>query len=284
MHDFVGNMHAVNPRGLTAPACRIPPKGLQLLLVWFLVIVQAPLPAADTPKPPTLTLTTLKWPGLADPALPHQGYIPHVAEEALKRAGFTPRIEIVPWARAVKNVKSGRADGFVSVFVIWQPDFPTVVIEPFYAANIHFAKHRDSEVEFNSLKDLQGLRVAQLRGSWYHSEFESDSAIEKEYVTNLQNGLRMLARRRVDLFVEPEHPLIYAIQSLPPAERDAISILPTPLTRHQMGMRLGPHMVNQTETIRRLNQVFKTMKTDGSLERLKEMHQLADVADIVAVQ
>jgi polar amino acid transport system substrate-binding protein len=258
------------------------------LLVLFIVLFSLTfaLPAqsnnainTDISKKP-LILTSLKWPGLADPALPHMGYIPHVVSTAVERAGFTPELRIVPWARAVGNVRAGQADGFISVFMIWEPDFPTVRIEPFYMANIHFAKHKDSSLYFDKLEDLNNLSVAQLRGSWYDSGFENAKQINKVYVTNLMTGLRMVARKRVDLFIEPEHPLLYAISQLPPAERMQLTILPNPLTKHALGVRLGPHMVEEHETIERLNKAFTEIKTDGTLQKLIEMHQLQGTIEI----
>ncbi len=236
--------------------------------------------AEPTSSRTTLKLTSLKWPGLADPALPHMGYIPHVVSTAAERAGFKAELSIVPWARAVEHVKSGRDDGFISVFMIWEPDFPTVKIEPFYMANIHFAKHTDSHVKFETLEDLNHLKVAQLRGSWYDSGFQNAEHINKVYITNLITGLRMVARKRVDLFIEPEHPLLYAISQLPPKERMQLTILPNPLTKHALGVRLGPHMVKETDTIERLNSAFKEIKEDGTLLRLIEEHQLRGTIEI----
>lgn len=245
-----------------------------------LIITLTMITAAYAEQAPTLKLTSLKWPGLADPALPNMGYIPHVVSTAVERAGFTPELSIVPWARAVGNVKAGKADGFISVFMIWEPDFPTVKIEPFYMANIHFVKHKESSLYYDTLEDLHNLTIAQLRGSWYDSGFAADPYINKVYVTNLMTGLRMVARKRVDLFIEPEHPLLYAIQKLSPQDRMQLTILPNPLTKHALGVRLGPHMVENAQTVARLNKAFTEIKTDGTIQQLIEQHKLLGTIEI----
>ncbi|NIB38301.1 transporter substrate-binding domain-containing protein [Pseudomaricurvus alkylphenolicus] len=229
---------------------------------------------------PTLKLTSLKWPGLADPSLPNMGYIPHAVSTAVERAGFSPELTIVPWARAVEKVKTGYADGFISVFMIWEPGFPTVKIEPFYVANIHFAARKNSEVSFERFEDLFGLSVAQLRGSWYDDRFHHSDRVNKVYVTNLKTGLRMVARKRVDLFIEPEHPLLYAIDQMPAVDQAKLTILPTPLTKHALGVRLGPQMVDNEEVIGRLNNAFREIKADGTLRSLMQEHKLRGTVEV----
>ncbi|WP_162241964.1 ABC transporter substrate-binding protein [Duganella sp. Leaf126] len=119
------------------------------------------------------------------------------------RAGDTVRFQFYPWPRAQAMVERGQADILIGPYRsaerLTRFDF---LDQPFYRDRLVFYARRQGGATWRGdFGSLAGLRVAAVRGWHYGAQFDAArQTFELSEVPQVDNGLRMLALGRVDLF------------------------------------------------------------------------------------
>ncbi len=62
-------------------------------------------------------------------------------------------------------------------------------------------KAGESQLKTESLTNFEGKKIGQVRGTHYNEEYEKNDNINKIYVDEYKQGLKMLAKGRVDGFI-----------------------------------------------------------------------------------
>lgn len=133
------------------------------------------------------------------------------------RAVFNPEgieldIKIVPYARAVDNVIVGKADAWVASYRNENPK--AVYPEWHYDADRVAALYvRDLVAAPKGAGDLENTRVAWVRG--YKMDHYIDVPMEVHRLNKQETAIRMLARGRIDYFLDARYVVKNMLDDLP---------------------------------------------------------------------
>jgi polar amino acid transport system substrate-binding protein len=135
------------------------------------------------------------------------GILVDVVTEAFRRSGHSFEIQLMPWARCLAEIRSGRVDGIFSVFQL--PDrneYLTYTSIPVMTQVLAFFVPADSDLNFGGdIAQLQGFRIGTIRGTSYGAKVDSalNGSVWSTVVetNNIDSLVGMLALKRIDLVV-----------------------------------------------------------------------------------
>lgn len=165
-----------------------------LFLSWLLAIPMsfaATLTAAQDPWPPFIT---------GDPNMP--GISVEVVTAAMKTQGYDVQFKVMPWARALDEVKNGRVDLLPAT---WYTKERTAFLRystPYIENELSFIKLVGNPFEYDGLASLQGKNVGIVRGYGYNSDFMTDKNFNRPESGDLVTNLKKLMSKRIDLTIE----------------------------------------------------------------------------------
>lgn len=134
------------------------------------------------------------------------GMLYEMGNQIAQESGFSYENRIVPFARLIEDLTTGRAD--MGIFLHSKENEKSAV----KVANIFTLKNIIIGLKgtaFKSLNDLHGKTVATVRGAIYDEAFTADTAILKYETNNYQQSLRMLVHKRLDAVIGPEIGLMF---------------------------------------------------------------------------
>lgn len=129
------------------------------------------------------------------------GYSWDIARAAFAAAGYTVRLRVTPWARAMYELRRGKTEVL----------FPTGR-NPERLEYLHYSRNSvvdvdfrvyvrdDSALEYESLDSLRGRTIAVMRGFNYGETFNAAAHFERIVVDSLRQGFELLEGGRVDGF------------------------------------------------------------------------------------
>ncbi|MCJ8314067.1 MAG: transporter substrate-binding domain-containing protein [Saccharospirillaceae bacterium] len=117
------------------------------------------------------------------------------------------------WSRLLRMVETGKVDGaFTENFKSERAEYTFFSRQPIHSSYFSLFILTNSDITFNSIDDLAGLRIGLLRDFFAGSEFESAkesglfTVIE---VNDLGQLINMLKQHRFDAFVNAHFPTIH---------------------------------------------------------------------------
>src|SRR3984893_6569538 len=144
------------------------------------------------------------------------GILVDVVTEAFQRAGHPFEIQLMPWARCLAEVRSGRVDGIFSVFKLPERnEFLTYTSVPVITQVEAFFVPADYDVKFDGdIGKLGKLGIGTIRGTSYGVKL--DSALKNGVwstvveTNNIDSLVGMLALKRIDLAIGYRHVVLEA--------------------------------------------------------------------------
>ncbi|MEW5727421.1 MAG: transporter substrate-binding domain-containing protein [Pseudomonadota bacterium] len=197
---------------------------MRSLLVALLLLSAAAIPAGAAEK---VVL-------LADPWCPHTcapggrpGYMIEIATKAFAARGIEVEYRTVAWARAMAEVRQGRADGAVGALRDEAADLVVHDEALGWQANV-FAVRADDGWAYAGLDSLAGRKVGSILDYSYSPEVDAWLAAHPGQVqaaggeNALDRNISKLLSGRVDVVVEDSAVLTWALRARP--DRDKIRL------------------------------------------------------------
>lgn len=116
-----------------------------------------------------------------------------------------PEFILCPAKRCYEMVKHGQADMMVSVKKTAERMKDLIFLKPAIFIQHHpiiFYLNINSKIKIDSYQDLSGLVIGTLRGYSYYQKFDNDLSLNKVATTNRQQLIKMLAKNRIDVFLD----------------------------------------------------------------------------------
>ncbi len=179
-----------------------------ILLITWLSLFTASSQAAD--KSVVLTL-------VADPYCPYNcaydaiqpGYVIDLARMIFEPEGYQVQYQILPWSRAVTEVRQG---SFTAAIGVSQQNGRGLILpkQPIGIVNDIFMVHRSSHWQYQGVHSLKQIHLGSVASYDYGDELNrylKDPANQHRVQSlvgdqAVERNLRMLARKRIDAYIE----------------------------------------------------------------------------------
>ncbi|MCG8638371.1 MAG: transporter substrate-binding domain-containing protein [Desulfobacterales bacterium] len=135
-----------------------------------------------------------------------EGYCWDLLRESFHEMGYTIHLIVSPWARAMRNVKLGKADLLFPAGK--NPEREQIFdysAEPTNSANFLIYVRSGDEIEWTGLDGLGGRLIGVKRGFNYGGMWSSAAGIKIYNVGTIAMGFKMLSAGRIDGFLGYEY-------------------------------------------------------------------------------
>jgi ABC-type amino acid transport substrate-binding protein len=183
-----------------------------------------------------------------------------------KTAGLEYTNEVMPFIRILKGLENGDVD-FGMIFL--RDQNPKLVPVHFVTDSRAIVIGRKG-TRFESLADLHGKVVAQIRGASFDKAFDQDQAIEKYDVADSAQWPTMLMHGRFDAYIGPEVPTMYEDLWRLGYTRDDFGE-PLVLNTRQVWAHVSAATVDEA-TAAALSGAIETLLAEGKIQQLFEKY------------
>lgn len=190
----------------------------------------------------------------------------------MKRLGFEPEYQGVPWTRQLAYVEKGISGALLTVYCDDKRAFIEIVEEPFYEVRISLFARKDASLNISSLQELPThARVGVVRENFFGKHLEAIAHIETAYTHDTPNLAAQLFHARIDFAYEEFIPFTYyakkhgyaqQFKELLPVQRYQVC---TAYSRTYFGERTAK-LAQRTKT------VIQQMKKEGVITRILDQY------------
>lgn len=197
-----------------------------------------------------------------------RGFAVDVAKEVLERAGFTPKIELYPFQRALELVKNNKAVLTGTFYTEERTDF-LIFSEPMFHDEVILVVKKGKEFPFNGAADLAGKRIGHQDGTIYGPLF---TAAMGTFTPDTDNDpaarIKKLLSSRVDaIILNPGLGALKFHAKRAGVDVAELSVLPTPVDRPTIHMALARTPENEAK-MARINKAIEELKASGRIDEI----------------
>jgi len=184
----------------------------------------------------------------------------------IAEAGYEASNQIYPYARIIKELKTGQTDMTI-MFRYPELEDHVTFIAPLPALKTVVIGIQGST--FDSVESLEGKTIAYLRGGKFSHEIDSHPEIIRYDTNDFFEGIRLLIAGRVDAIIGPLTPIISAAEQAGHDEQ----LFGTPLIVDQRipWVQISNQSKNRIST-QKLKAAFESMVRRGELDRLRQKY------------
>jgi len=215
-----------------------------------------------------------KWPPYADAGLPQQGLAIELVMTALKRAGYTPVVNIDSLDRILEGGKLGVYDVFATPWFSEERNQYLYYSEPYLESYIRFIKKKDKKFDFESFADLKGMMIGIVADYAYDETFNQSRDLIKISERNLIQNLLKLTQGRIDLTLDDELVLQYEINQYMPNSMAELQLLPKPLAVRGIHIGVSRENPDHEKIAAAFDKAIAAMKKDGSYDLIVSKHYI----------
>jgi polar amino acid transport system substrate-binding protein len=220
----------------------------------------------------TLSVVTLHYPPYCyDENGEVKGFGADLLREVFRRMDIPIQIKVLPWKRALKMVKDGKAD---AVFLAFKTDereqFADFPEEVFITEPTSFFVRKDSDITWDG--DLSSMSMYKFtRPLGYSSGTEFDTAVKTGVIPRIEDAgspqitIRKLIKERVDILVANRYVILDELKKM--NKVGEIKEL-EPVINEDPSYLAFSKKRNMRKVIENYVEVIKSMKNDGSYQRI----------------
>jgi polar amino acid transport system substrate-binding protein len=185
----------------------------------------------------------------------------------LKRANLDSEHYIYPYARIIHELEVGITD--LTIMFKYKELEPHVeYIHPLPTLkNIVIGRKGD---DFTSIESLYGLSIGYLRGAKFSDAIDNNDAIDKQTITDINQGVTMLSLDRVDAIIGPLAPILSAAKKLNLS--DEFFGRPLIVSERTPWLQVSKKSLNKVSKTQ-LKAIFSEMLLQGELKKIKNNYQ-----------
>ena len=195
------------------------------------------------------------------------GVLAQITKEAFALEGIEVQFEVAPWKRGYDYVLTGKWHGIVGWNSTEERKSLFYVSTPVLLENVVFFHHKDKEIDWESLTDLEDLSVGVIDGYNYGQELKDafeDKLLDKEITSDEENSIKMLQAKRFDLWPSEVDVGLHQIRSYLSKEKaDQLTFHPNPLQVSDLCLLLSREIPENEENIRLFEKGLKALKESG---------------------
>ncbi|NVD08585.1 transporter substrate-binding domain-containing protein [Vibrio sp. JPW-9-11-11] len=152
----------------------------------------------------TITAAQDPWAPFVQKDKTNPGVSVEILTEALKTQGHQIDFKIMPWTRALNEVKDGRVDLLVATWFTTERTSFLKYSAPYLENSLKFIKRQGDSFEYKGMESLTGKTVGIIRNYGYGDEFLGATNFKKPEANDLVANAKKLMAKRIDLTLEDE--------------------------------------------------------------------------------
>ncbi|CCQ75547.1 ABC transporter substrate-binding protein [Magnetospira sp. QH-2] len=217
----------------------------------------------------------LNWGKQGGKHLPQQGFIPDLLATVLRKAGYEPIIDIIPWERCLEMVKRKTYDFVGSYWIGGEMDPWYDYFLPTTVDRINFIGTKGANLKSGRLEDLYGKRIGFLKGAGGLKSFRDQiDHFEAFEVSNDIAMIRMLKNGRIDAILSNSPHIIGLAETDYPELVDQLVVLQPPVQTNIASPAIAVDNPRRVEMKKRYNKAYQALVAEGIYQRLMEKHQI----------
>ncbi|WP_428633562.1 substrate-binding periplasmic protein [Sedimenticola sp.] len=123
---------------------------------------------------------------------------------AMKRGGYDIEFKLMPWNRALNEVKNGKLDLLPGAWYTDERSNYLIYSDPYVQNSIKFIKKKNDPFEYDGLKSLSGKKVGIVSGYGYGDDFSKADNFSRPEAGSVEANIKKLLSGRIDLTLEDE--------------------------------------------------------------------------------
>jgi len=199
-----------------------------------------------------------------------RGFGVDAAVEVLRRAGFEPRVTLLPFARALEEVK--QVGIMTGVFKSDDGARFYDYSDPLVYEEVVMVVRMGKDFPFASVADLKGRKIGMQVAFFYGDEFEAilpQLAVEAD--ASPSTRLKKLAAGRIDVaLLNPGRASVANSASDGRVLLDELTVLPKPLARLANHLVIGKGMPGGGDILGRINKAIAAATSDDTLAKIMD--------------
>ncbi len=208
------------------------------------------------------------WPPYVDAALPDDGLAMKIVKTALKRAGYVPEVRVEKWEKALQGSKLGVYELVGAVWKTSERKQKLLYSKSYLTNNIVLVAHANTQVKYDSLRDLEGLIIGVLKDYEYEEKFMKNPRILKFQANRLTQNLIAVQQGKLDLAVADKRLALYELKHFMGNSRSDFRFLPKALSSRKLYVAAPLENPGSKELINKFNQGLAAIKKDGTYQKI----------------
>jgi len=239
----------------------------RVLLITFLIISSA----FSSNQNNHIKICHLEWGKHGGEKLPEKGFNPDLVTTALKIAGYTTSVKIMPWKRCLLHVQKGSYDMVAGLWIDEEKKKKFHFLESATYDKIAFMSLKTLKLKSGNLEDFKGKRIGILSGAGAMDMVKNGDFIISELI-NDDLMIRHLKAGRVDAIVSNTDHLLSVIENRFPKLINKIKIWDPAIQVNIVAPAISKNHPKKEELSKRFNKAMRQLKKEGFYEKLFEKH------------
>ena len=213
------------------------------------------------------------WPPYIVDKGAEKGAATALVTEILKRAGYKTETTIETWPRTLEGTSAGIYDVIISAWKTKEREAHFQYTDPYFVNTIQFVKRKDAPIKFRGYPDLKGLVIGVVNGYAYGDEFDKAQGIIKVPANHLIQNLLMLQRGRIDLTLGDKWVVRNELTEYFPTAIKEFEFLGKPVATRPLHAAVSRAHPDHDKIVKDFNKALKSMKADGSYEKILDVYR-----------
>lgn len=219
----------------------------------------------------SVVLVATEYPPYYGKNLKNHGFISEIIKEAYKAAGYTVKIDFLPWARALKETKRGRYDGLFTAWYRKEREQWFVYTDPLPPNIIGFYKRKDKDISYKTCQGLKPYVIGVIIGYSNPPAFEAAN-LKKEEVANNEQNMMKLFKNRIDLALIDKTMGEYIIATKIPEAADVLVWLEPPLEIANQYLIISKKTKDYQRKVEDFNRGLRQLTKNKMIEKIMAKH------------
>ncbi|WP_165840042.1 substrate-binding periplasmic protein [Motiliproteus coralliicola] len=243
-------------------------------IAWFLLLLVHPFAVGADTTARNLLIAAPEFAPYVSSTLAEGGWAWEVLEAAFEGSDYQPKLQLLPWPRAVRMVEEGALDGLYLANKTAGRERWARFSEPVGDEVTLFWKNRDNRLSYRDIGDARGLRLGALRDSVQMETLQSEG-FDAVALNDFEQGIRLLIRRRLDLVLADHHVIKHLLQSGDqPGQEKIIPIFPA-VAAHGFHLAVSRQRADNDAVIEAFNQGLERLHLNGRYREIVRRYGLS---------
>lgn len=191
-----------------------------------------------------------------------------LVEEALRNSGVEPETKIIPWHDVLKGLRSNNYDAIVGAWKTSDREEFLLFSKPYLENRIKLIGRTDNKIEFKTINQLAGKKLALVDGYAYGVAVTGNDKIVKVVGQDVVENIKMLLDKKVDYILADAIVAQGIKEYLPPKIKDNLVVYEKLVEAQNLHFAIRKNHPQAKVILEKFDAAISNMIADGSYNRI----------------